>query len=104
MKRYTIQITSKALNDMKGIYNYISVQLMAPDTAIIQYNKIADAIEKLNVFPERIKIMESEPEHSMDLRRLTVNNYSVFYVIKDEIVIVTRVLYNASDISIRLLE
>jgi len=104
MKRYTVQITSLALADMEEIYSYIAVQLLALDTAIEQYNRIADAIEKLNVFPERIKVMDSEPEHSMGLRRLTIDNYSVFYVIRDYSVIVTRVLYSASDISKRLLE
>lgn len=104
MNQYSVQITSKALDDMKGIYNYIAVQLSAPDTANDQYNRIAYAIEKLDVFPKRIKVMESEPEHSMELRQLTIDNYSVFYVIKDELVIVLRVLYGASDIGARLLD
>ncbi|SCL97222.1 hypothetical protein PP176A_3173 [Sporanaerobacter sp. PP17-6a] len=77
---------------------------MAPKSAMELYNRIADAIEKLDVFPERMKIMQSEPEHSMELRHMIVDKYSVFYVIKDEYVIVTRVLYGASDISKRLSE
>lgn len=48
--------------------------------------------------------MESEPEHTMGLRQLPVDNYSVFYVIKEEYVIVTRVLYSASDISKQLIQ
>ncbi len=104
MMNYMTQITSKALNDMKAIYNYITEQLLAPEAAMEQYNRIADAIESLNVLPERIKIMDSEPEHSMELRRMSVDNYSIFYIIQDELVIVTRVLYSASDVSKRLLE
>ena len=38
----------------------------------------------------------------MGLRQLAVDNYSVFYVIEDERVIVMRVLYSASDIEMRL--
>ena len=38
----------------------------------------------------------------MRFRHLVVDNYSVFYVIKDERVIVMRVLYSASDIEVRL--
>lgn len=94
-------------DDMKGIYNYIAVQLSAPDAANDQYNRIAYAIEKLGVFSQRIKVMESEPEHSIELRQLTIDNYSVFYVIyviKYELVIVLRVLYGASDIGTRLLD
>lgn len=89
---------------MEEIYNYIATQLKAPENAMGQYNRIAEAIEGLHVFPERAKLMESEPERIMGLRQLVVDNYSVFYVIEDRQVIVTRVLYSAMDISRRLLE
>ncbi|MDE5781373.1 MAG: type II toxin-antitoxin system RelE/ParE family toxin [Lachnospiraceae bacterium] len=103
MKQYTIQITDKALADMEEIYNYIAEQLLSPENAMGQYNRIAEAIQKLNVFPDRVRIMESEPEHTMGLRQLSIDNFSTFYVIEDDRVIVTRVLYSASDISRRLL-
>ena len=51
---------------------------------------------------ERFRIMDSEPEKRMELRRMLVDNYSVFYTIRDERVIVTDVLYTASDIEARL--
>ena len=104
MKRYVVQITDKALADMEGIYNYIAEQLQAPENAIGQYNRIAKAIEGLDIFPERVRIMESNPEHSMGLRQLQIDNFSVFYIIEGGNVIVTRVLYSTSDISRRLLE
>lgn len=104
MKQYTVQITDKALADMEEIYTYIAEQLLAPENAIGQYNRIAEAIQNLNVFPERVRIMESEPEHAMGLRQLPIDNFSVFYVIEDNRVVVMRVLYSASDISRRLLE
>jgi len=46
--------------------------------------------------------MDSEPEKRMELRRMLVDNYSVFYTIHDERVIVTDVLYTAADIEVRL--
>ncbi len=104
MKQYTVQITDKALADMEEIYIYIVEQLLAPENAIGQYNRIAEAIQNLNVFPERVRIMESEPEHAMGLRQLPIDNFSVFYVVEDNRVVVTRVLYSASDINRRLLE
>ena len=104
MKQYKVQITDKALADMGEIYNYIAIQLQAPENEIGQYNRIAKAIEELNIFPEKVKLMESEPERTMGLRQLVIDNYSAFYVIKDMKVIVIRVLYSAMDISRRLLE
>ncbi len=102
MMRYTVKITDKALMDMEDIYKYIAEQLHAPHNAISQYNRISEAIEKLDVFPERIAIIDSEPECNMGLRMMIVDNYSVFYVVEKDIVIVTRVLYSASDIRERL--
>lgn len=70
MKQYVVRITDRALADMEEIYNYIAIQLQAPENAMGQYNRIAEAIEELYVFPERVKLMESEPERIMRLRQL----------------------------------
>ena len=104
MKKYTVEITEEALSDMEQLYNHIAYVLLAPENAIGQYNRIADEILKLDVLPERFRIMDSEPEHSKEIRRMLIDNYSVFYVIEEERVIVTDVLYSASDIEERLKE
>ena len=104
MKRYTVQITDRALRDMEEIYTYIAEQLQSPENAMKQYNRIAKGIEGLDIFPERVHVMESEPEHSMRLRQFPIDNFSAFYIIEGDSVSVTRVLYSASDISRRLME
>ena len=111
MKQYTVEITNEALADMEQIYNHIAYALQAPENAMAQYNWIAKAIEELSMFPEkarmesepenamdqynriadailtldtlaeRIHIMESVQERRREIRRLLVDNYSVFYVI-----------------------
>ena len=104
MKQYRVEITDRALKDMEEIYTYIADQLQAPENAIRQYDRIADAVLSLNEFPERIHVMESGPEQTVGLRQLLADNFSAFYLIQDDRVIVTRVLYSASDISKRLLD
>jgi Plasmid stabilization system protein len=101
-KQYIVQITDEALQDMENIYNHIALKLVAPENAIGQYNRIAEEILKLHSFPKRFKIIDIDLESERKLRRMSVDNYSVFYVIKDNCVIVTDVLYSASDISKRL--
>ena len=54
------------------------------------------------MFPQKARLMEFEQEHAIGLRQLMVDNYSIFYVIENEKVIVMRVLYSASDIEERL--
>ena len=104
MKQYRVEITEHALVDMEQLYDHIAYALLAPENAMGQYNRIAESILKLDIFPERFRIMDSEPEHSMEIRRMPVDNYLVFYVVKENQVIVTNVLYGASDIEKRLRE
>ena len=101
-KKYTVEITDAALTDMEQLYHHIAYVLQAPENAMAQYNRIADAILTLDTLAERIRIMEAEPERSKEMRRLLIDNYSVFYVVQGDRVIVTDVLYSESDIENRL--
>jgi toxin ParE1/3/4 len=67
-----------------------------------QYNRIADAIERLDIFPERVKLIKTDEERTLGLRQMLVDSFSVFFHIREERVIVTSVLYSASDIAKRL--
>ena len=102
MEQYKVEITKEALQDMEDIYNYIALELLSSENAMGQYNRIADEILTLDTFPQRYRIMDSESEKQMELRRMPVDNYSVFYTIRGDKVIVTDVLYTASDIEARL--
>lgn len=102
MEQYKVEITKEALQDMEDIYNYIALELLSPENAMGQYNRIAAEILTLDTFPQRYRIMDSEPEKKMELRRMIVDNYSVFYTIRVDKVIITDVLYTASDIEARL--
>ena len=84
MKQYKVEITEEALQDMEDIYNYIAIDLLASENAMGQYDRIADEILTLDTFPERFRIMDSEPEKRMELRRMLVDNYSVIYTRSEE--------------------
>ena len=81
MKQYDVKISHAALSDMEQIYSYIADRLLQPDTAMGQYNRIAEAIQSLNILPERCALVESEPERTQGLRQMLVDNYSVFYIV-----------------------
>ena len=102
MVKYRVDITDEALADMESIYEYVAFKLLAPENAMGQYNRIADAILTLDSYPERFALFECEPEHSMGIHKMIVDNYVVCYVIDPEVVTVTNVLYGASDIHKRL--
>lgn len=87
---------------MGSLHHYIAYTLLSPENAMGQYNRIAEAILKLDIFPERFPIIDLGQEDLKEIRRMPVDNYSVFYVIQEDKVIVTNVLYGASDIGERL--
>lgn len=104
MEKYIVNITDDALNDMEALYEYIAIKLQAPENAMEQYDRIADAILTLDSFPDRDGLFECEPEHSLGIHRMVVDNYLVCYVIDPDVVTVTDVLYGASDVHKRLQE
>jgi hypothetical protein len=63
---------------MEEIYNYIAEQLQAPEAVMGQFNRIADAIETLDTFPERVKLMETEEERALGECSIVKNsNWSI---------------------------
>ena len=102
MKYYRVEVTRAALADMEKIYNYIANDLQAPLAAKKQYQEIADAALRLKIFPERNRCLESKNQDLRKLRRANVGKYSIFYLVADDRIVVTNVLYSASDIASRL--
>lgn len=104
MMKYEVKITDEALADMEKIYKYIANELLTPENAMGQYNRIAEAILTLDSFPEKYSLFETEPEHSWGMRRMVVDNYLVCYIVDPSVVTVTDVLYGASNVHVRLQE
>ena len=99
MEQYEIFITDKAFVDMEQIYEYIAGQLLAPQTALHQYRRIAEEILSLNIFPERIRqIDRPRTTQHPNTRMMRVDNYVVFFYIENHTVIVADVLYGASNL------
>ena len=101
---YKLVFTDTFEKDLDSILDHIANKLLAPGNAMGQYNRIADAILTLESYPDRYGLFESEPEHSLGIHRMIVDNYLVCYVIDPGVVTVTDVLYGASDVHKRLQE
>ncbi len=101
---YSIDISRSAIGDMEEIYNYISNSIQSPLNAMNQYNRIADAILTLDTFPERFRVLtlDSDVLTRWSIRCMPIDNYSVFYTIRGNSVIILAVLYSASNILPRL--
>ena len=103
---YDVEITDRAIFDLKTLYEYIANALMVPIAAKKQYIRIEDAIYSLRDMPERFKRYEKGPWRNRNLRIMRVDNYLVFYVVNNENfkVTVIRIVYGRRDVDKELSE
>ena len=98
--KYKVVYTAGAKRDLRNIFRYISEELLAPENAAGQTERIMTAIRKLDTMPNRNRFYEEEPWHSRGLRFFPVDNYLVFYKTDDETetVYVVRIMYGGRDV------
>lgn len=101
---YEVITTAQAEADLRGIYEHIAFELLSPEYAAGQLDRLEERMIGLEEFPERFRLYEKEPWHSRGLRIMPVDNYLVFYIPdKDaEIVRVIRVMYEGRDVDNQL--
>ena len=86
------------------MYEYIAFELLAPENAAAQLNRLEAAVESLETFPEKHRLYNKEPWRSRNLRVLPVDNYCIFYIPNKENTAVTviRVIYGGRNIEEQL--
>ncbi len=101
---YKVLYSAAARSDVKAIYEYIAYQLLVPETAKAQVDRIIQAIDSLEKLPYRFKVYDEEPWRNKGLRCFTVDNYMVFYLPIDAlgVVRVIRIMYGGRDIKAEL--
>ena len=96
-KRYELRVLPLFEEDMSEIADYITYRLQNPIAA----DALIDAVEK--AIYERLPNAESfEPyissrEHRYPYYRIQVKNFTVFYVVIDNVMEVRRILYSRRD-------
>lgn len=102
--KYEIEITAKAKSDIRGIYDYIATELLSPETAANQLDRLEKSILGLDFMPLRFKKCGSELWQSRGLRMMPVDNFAVLYIPdkNTKIVTITRVMYGGRDIEKQL--
>ena len=102
--KYKVMYTAGAKKDLRNIFRYISEELLAPENAAGQTERIMTAIRKLDTMPNRNRLYEEEPWYSRGLRFFPVDNYLVFYIPDKDtgIVTVIRVMYEGRNVENQL--
>jgi plasmid stabilization system protein ParE len=99
---YSLTYLPSALSDLDGIVTYISNNLDAPRTAAKLRLEFDRKILALPKNPLRHRIYISQDTLKFEYRKLPVKNYSVFYVVKEDLVEIHRVLYSRRNIDASL--
>jgi len=99
MKKYNVDVSELAENDLRDIIHYISTQLSAPMSAENMLDEIERSISTLDEFPYRHPKVMDELLATRGYRILAVKNYIAFYTIDEQskTVNVERILYARRD-------
>lgn len=97
---FSVIYSPEAVNDLREIYTYIAYKLLVPKTAEGQINRIRDIIRSLDFMPLRYPIVDWEPWKSIEMHKLPIDNFIVFYIVSNEkhLVTIVRILYGGRDI------
>ena len=99
MVEYKIELAIKAKNDMREVHAYITNNLKETNIADKLLGKIETEILTLKHMPLRHAVERDEQLKHRKLRKLIVDNYLIFYIVKEKTktVFIVRVLYARRD-------
>ena len=101
---FKVIISAQAENDLRGIFEYITFELLSPENAEKQLDRLEKQILTLDEMPERFPRYGKEPWYSRGLRFAEIDNYIVFYIpdIEEQTVTILRVMYSGRNIEEQL--
>lgn len=96
---YSFIFTEKAEKDLDDILHYISEDLSNPSAARVLAQRIFECIDNVRAFPESGLLVENEFLSDKTIRRVLVENYSVYYKsdYNDKMIYVIRLVYSRRD-------
>ena len=84
MDKYRVQLMSRALRDLDGIYSYTANTFLEPGTAEGMLDTLESAILSLEELPYRCAERKHGLYANKGYRQLFVKNYTVIYRIEEE--------------------
>lgn len=93
MKKYNIEYSKESKEDLMGIKQYIKYNLQEPEIANRLISNIRKSIKTLKDNPKIYTIIDDEMIRRLEIRKLILDNYIVFYRIKDDSIEIVRIMY-----------
>mgnify|MGYP000877093966 FL=1 len=96
---HEIRYLPLAMKDLTDIATYISDHLKAPKAAMDLLNDLDKSISRLEQFPYSCKVYQPIRGLENEYWLLPVKNYAVFYVVKELVIEIRRVVYAKMDLT-----
>ena len=80
---FTVQITEQAEDDLADIYSYILTELKSSINADAVLGRLYTEISNLSFMADGYHLYPKEPWYSLGIHYFSINNYSIFYIIKE---------------------
>ncbi|MEL7633420.1 MULTISPECIES: type II toxin-antitoxin system RelE/ParE family toxin [Sporomusa] len=96
---YEIKYLPLAQKDLADIITYIADHLKAAKAALDLLDTMDKSISRLEQFPYSCKVYQPIKILDGEYRLLPVKNYVVFYVVKEQVVEIHRIVYAKMDLS-----
>lgn len=93
MKKYNIEYSKESKEDLIEIKQYIKYNLQEPEIAQKLISKIRKEINALKNNPEAYSIIDEDMIKRLEIRKLIVDNYIVFYRIRNNNIQIVRIMY-----------
>ena len=90
---YKVSFSPEAVDDLKGIKQYIKDELCNEQAAKNTVAKILKKVKMLSDFPESGSSLSAIIGFDTDYRYLVSDNYIAFYRIENKNVLIVRILY-----------
>ncbi len=97
LQKYAVKVSPLVKKQLREIYIYVSANLKSPLAAKHLNYDIRNKITSLHELPNCGIQIQTEPWKSKGMRFVPVNNYDIYYVVRETTVYVFAVLYSRRD-------
>ncbi len=93
-KKYEIKYLPTFISQFNNILHYITYELRNKIAADNFYNEVVKQIEIRSNAPESYEVFKIIKSEKIKYYKINVKNYTIFYVIKDNVMEIRRIYYS----------
>lgn len=102
MDKYQVIVVPAAERQSVDAYDYYLRSSTTHANAIRKINRLSKVISGLSQFPMGFRLVDIEPARSWGMRSLTVQKYTILFVVRKTKVYIIGVVWATSDIDVYL--